>query len=287
MLDNERYNGALASLKQSIDSGSCILDPSTNKQALLEQQLITQQTLKRLGIDKSTLPQDIPDIEKPICHQKVLRPTNIFVSLIGSPNSGRSSALKSLSLSPADFGRVAYEVMKKINKDKVDYNLLAKIQIQTANVWHSHSKDKIYFDWLLGIDNDTNIIFERDWGDLPFIRANFLFGRIDVSILKMAEENFYRQLDSHPMTPKVIINTFISPQTSLEREKEVKTHNVVQLPFLNVLYEQNLRFHYEMTLLAQNQTPSFNYLAIDMSDSQIGVNITHLLESINLMVKNF
>jgi len=287
MLDNERYNAAITSLGESIQSDSCISDHEINLQILLEQQLVTQQTLNRLGVDKSTLPKNIPGIETPICNQRVPRPSNVFVSLIGSPNTGRSSALERNFSSEADFGRVAYNAMKNLGKGKIDFNLLTQIQIMTAEVWHSHAKDQIYFDWMLGVENNTNVFFERDLFDLPFIRANFLFGRIDARVLKMAEEKFFDNLKDHPTTPKVIINTLIHPKASLERETELKTHNVVQLPFLEVLYEQNIRFHDEMVRYSATSTPSFNYLAVDMSKPNVDDNVSHLIDSINLMTRSF
>ena len=157
----------------------------------------------------------------------------------------------------------------------------------TAEVWHSHAKDQIYFDWMLGVENNTNVFFERDLFDLPFIRANFLFGRIDARVLKMAEEKFFDNLKDHPTTPKVIINTLIHPKASLERETELKTHNVVQLPFLEVFYEQNIRFHDEMVRYSATSTPSFNYLAVDMSKPNVDDNVSHLIDSINLMTRSF
>lgn len=287
LLDNERYNSGLASLSKAIESGAIISNNELNKQVIFEQQFITHQALKALGVNKHTEPKNIPGIERPICNQKVIRPTKVFISLIGSPNSGRSTALNTRSLSEGDIGRVAYDAMKEINNDSIDFNLLTRIQILTANTWHTHKKDVSQFNWLLGLNNNDNVFLERDLVDIPFIRSNFLYGRIDASILKMAEDNFASHFDSHQTTPTVIINTLTNPQRSFDREKEIKAHNVIQLPFLEVLHEQNIRTHYELSQLAESPTAPFNYLAVDMSDPNLGTNVNHLLDSIDMMVASF
>jgi hypothetical protein len=285
-LDNERYNSVLATINNAKVSGSFILSTSENKQALLNEQFLTQIALQNLKVTLSTPIFDIPGIETPYCYQEATRPFNVFISFIGSPNSGRSSTLKSLGIDSMDFGRVGTKSALEL-KTILNFNLLTLIQIRTANAWYSHESDMNYVLWMMGYNDDSNIVFERDMTDLSFIRANFLFGRIDAGVLKMAEENFFRMLDSNPKTPRVIINTLSLPALSLYRETEVKENVVVQMPFLEVLHEQNLRFHYEMIHYLKTHTPTFNYLAVDMSDPNIEVNIKHLADSIQTMIRSF
>jgi len=290
MLDHERYGACIASLKYLIENQR-VSNPDLNRERLLDEQYKTQVALQNLSVTHNTPPSGIPMIDEVIINPRPSHLDNYF-SLIGMPNSGKTSTLLDLSTNQPDlywvFGDTARRSFGMLKQRRVgtDFAKLTLAQEIRSNTDISFAADSIYVASMLNENPPiTNVLFERDWTDLPFFRANFLFGRIDVKILEKTEENFRENLSKFKGLSRTIINCLLLPLTSKKREKEQREHLVVQDKFLTVLYEQYLRFHYEMLNFKQvyKQEPSFGYIAIDMSNKDPQNNIQKLENYIKRM----
>lgn len=288
MLDNERYNLSIYSLKDLIKKGRLLSTAEANRERLFDEQYKTQAALKSLDVNSDTLPEKIPMINKVIMGPKITSLTNYF-SLIGMPNSGKTSAILDLGVNQSNlywvFGDAARRSFGMLKQRQVgtDFAQLTLAQGLRSRADISYAADTVYVASLLDQNSpETTVVFERDDTDLAFVRANFLFGRIDADILKRVEENFLENLNRYKGLSRTIVSCFVHPITSLERERERKEHLVVQQPFLAVLYEQNLRFHWEVLNFEKiyGQKLPFNYLAINMSDEDSQKNREHLEEQI-------
>ena len=130
------------------------------------------------------------------------------------------------------------------------------------------------------------IIIERDWTDIPFMRANLLSGRYRPKSYIRIKNDFVKNIEAYPMPAHVVVNCLVKPEVSLGRETDVKPYpSVMQLPFLETLYEQYLRFHYENTKSTFYGHPSsFIYASVDMSSETEWENIRSLERTINLAI---
>ena len=62
-------------------------------------------------------------------------------------------------------------------------------------------------------------LFDRDWSDLPFVRANLMSGRIRPSFYNGIYQGFLANVfDPHPVA-HLVLNCLIEPELSLERKK--------------------------------------------------------------------
>ena len=206
------------------------------------------------------------------------------------PNSGKTSVLLDLDVNQPDsywvFGDSARRSFGMLKQEQtgIDFNQFTLTQILRSNSDISYALDSIYFAYMTDEHYPKkSVVFERDYTDIPFIRANFLFGRIDIKILDKAENKFYENLNRFKGLPRTIISCLVHPTTSKKREKEQKEHTVIQDKFLSCLYEQYLRFHYEMLNFRQvyKQEHPFNYVGVNMSGTNLQINVKKLEKYIN------
>lgn len=284
MLNNERYNVALNSLGTLIENEKVLSSREENRSLLLDEQYRTQIALTKLGVNYTTSPRQVPMIDQLILGPKT-KGQHTFISLIGMPNVGKTSTMIDLGTHEPDeywlFGDAARRSFGHLKtNESLDFSRLTTTQaLIRSRADISYALDSIWFHSMLGEEiPEMRIIFERDINDIAFFRANFLFGRIDAKTLSKVQEAFLEELDKYRGLDRTIVNCLVSRQTSLNRETEKRKHLVVQEPFLTVLYEQYLRFHWEVLNFEKvyGMKPPFNYIAVDLSASSPEENIKHL-----------
>ncbi|KKR30230.1 MAG: hypothetical protein UT61_C0010G0003 [Candidatus Woesebacteria bacterium GW2011_GWA1_39_8] len=259
---------------------------------LKQEQDATQIALQNLGVDSSTQPNHIPLIETPIIgRNNTGRPKISVITLIGMPNAGKSTYIDQVHEDDIshivfdDAGKSALNAQTDKNLLGVNYDKLVESQVRSSAISLSSTLDELYFRHVIGEDlPNIRIIYERDYLDLEFMRASFLFGRFDIRTLRLSEDYFIETLDRYERLPRTVVNCLVSPVISLERDPEPeKYHAIVQEPFLNCLYEQCLRFHWEVGNFNSifGRPLPFNYVATDMSQLNKVEGINRLKEIIN------
>jgi len=265
MLDRDRWwNSKRALINQRVYG---IYNPD-NLQILLDEQYRTQVALESLHINVSSKPSEIPMINVLAMPQGIIDlryPTTL--SLIGMPRSGKSSSLKYFGDEEwaKTFGERAGEV-----KDVLDRT--GQFSFETQTLWQRYLQ---YEDYLSIIDkNEVNqdywVTFDRDWTDVAMTRANILFGRLDpaIGISKSSLQSAKEDLDKYKKGHTLVILLLTRPEESLKREGPRKSPGrIMNLPFLQVLYEQYLRFHYEMLFYTKTygKNRPFFYACLDGS----------------------
>jgi len=122
-----------------------------------------------------------------------------------------------------------------------------------------------------GLNTEGHIMFDRlVWTDLPMARAHFLIGNINHATLELIEKEFVSHLLHRNHTDNILINCIIKPKLAISRQSPGEGLGRILNPiFLPILYEQYLRFHYEMTNLEKvfKIKRPFTYATVDMSSS--------------------
>ncbi len=279
MLDNERWQQVNSGITKAITKEIIFPNDQITRNLHLIEQYKTQTALNSLGVNRETNPADLAGVNNfyPL-QQDPAENLGFTISLIGMPNSGRTTTLgyiqqeyiDELSINPLYEGfHIVPEFIGSIIQDlkaEEDFsytNLYLRQQIRSRLIYKSiYEKDIL----------PRVSVFERDWTDLPFARANFMYGRHEGKVFRTFEETFLANLHKYNQSIRIIVNTLISPEMSFSRETEDKPyHTIVKPEFLNLLYEQYLRFHYEAVNFEKiyGEPRPFIYACIDTEDSFI------------------
>lgn len=268
MLDNERYNFALKAGRKFHETH---WGPHEKVHPLLfDQQFMTQVALERLGVNPLTKPNDIPKINTLLGIKDNGPAKPIMISVIGMPNTLKTSGIlktrKDSDTKVAVFPERYAEAKKQLDASgqftfdqliEVVSDLQAKdLHDAQINAYRSKNRQLV-------------TIFDRDWWDLPMGRAHFLSGRLDPQSLQSVESNFRKTLASLQDRFRLfLVIGIIRPELSLARDgKREKPGRIMQMPFLQNLYEQYLRFYYELGRIHQFYgQKTFSYAAVDSTE---------------------
>jgi hypothetical protein len=285
MLDNERWwharEGYVSATREFRDSN--ILNRN-DLGIYLSEQYKTQIALEKMGVTLMDPPSKLPN-----------NPLG-FVSVIGIPKADKTSTLSRM----AEHSMGNYIM---VSEDSAHIkNAFDRMGIFTfENFTHAleyQRMDKLnevfnYVNEIAGSNpvNTPLVLFDRDWIDIPMIRANFLVGRLSPTTYLTSEEIFRKNIEAYTKNVNVgIVLGLIPPELSLLREgsRQMKGR-IMQLPFLQVLYEQYVRFHYEMLNYKEiyGTKRNFIYSCVDTSNMDWEKNVRSLEHAINVMSINF
>lgn len=288
MLSPERYNASLKALVKFKEETwqrkkEIVYFTPYDKQIMLDEQCATQQALNKLGLTQSNPPSEIPYINSLITSEYDFPPNaQLVVSIIGMPKSGKSTTLETCyeNTQLGENYHIFRETVRKIEADleaknkELDYEEIYTQQYKwSKKVWEQIRKGTPTQD----------VIIERDWTDIAFLRANLLHGRVCPKFYKNAERQFAKNFDKK-LPAHLIINCLTPPNIALGRETEIKPYyRVMNWLFLNTLYEQYLRFHYEAINFNKfwGIPRPFTYTCLDSSSEDVGENIRLIEKTIN------
>lgn len=251
------------------------------KQALLGEQYKTQiarQSFNSSEVGKIYTPQVISE-RNDVC----------VTSIIGMPNAGKTLTSETIVETrtmevPLLMKEVYREEKEKLDKTK-EFSFI-KLYERLLNRQNIEFKKAIKLGKLgvsSGLNTEGHIMFDRlVWTDLPMARAHFLIGNIDHSTLELIEKEFVAHLLHRNDTDNILINCIIKPELAISRQSKNEGLGRILNPiFLPILYEQSLRFHYEMINFEKvfKIKRPFTYATVDMS-SPDGVERFRSLEKV-------
>lgn len=239
------------------------------KQALLDEQYKTQIAMQGFNsgeIGKIYIPQVIRE-RNDIC----------VTSIIGMPNAGKTLTSETIVGArtmevPLLMQEVYREEKEKLDKSKeFSFIKLYERLLPRQKTEFKKAIKRGRLDAESGLNRECHIMFDRlAWTDLPMARAHFLIGNIDHPTLELIEKEFVAHLTHRNDTNIILINCIIKPKLAISRQSPGEGLGRILNPiFLPILYEQYLRFHYEMVNFEKvfKIKRPFTYSTVDMSSS--------------------
>lgn len=281
MLDRKRWWDGVetAVMRQQLDQEVTPFE----KQALLDEQYKTQIAMQ--GFNGSEVGKIYP-------HQTRNNLYNLSVtSIIGMPNAGKTLTSETIVETramevPLLMSEVYREEKEKLDKNK-EFSFI-KLYERLLNRQNTEFKKAIKLGRLSvesGLNTEGHIMFDRlVWTDLPMARAHFLIGNIDYSMLQLIEKEFVAHLLHRNDTDNILINCIIKPELAISRQSKNEGLGRILNPiFLPILYEQSLRFHYEMVNFEKvfKIKRPFTYAIVDMSSPDRVERFRSLEKAIN------
>ena len=284
MISHERWN-TTHDLLRKLKEKDVITKPTPfDRQILLDEAYLTEQALQKLGVSAQTSPSDLKHINTIITPELPFPPNALLIiSILGMPKTAKTTTLIETYKNTAVDPPILWESIRTIidslpDESKTDFEEISRRQMLiNRKRWEQIRINSLETDY---------VITERDWTDIPFLRAQLLHGRFKPKSFIRKKDNFLENVTAFPKPAHVVVNCLAKPATVLARESEVKPYpSVMQMPFLEKLYEQYLRFHYENTKSTFYGHPSsFIYASVDMSSETEWENIRSLERTINLAI---
>lgn len=253
------------------------------KQALLDEQYRTQIVMQGFNsgeVGKIYTPQVISE-RNDIC----------VTSIIGMPNAGKTLTSETIVETrtmevPLLMQEVYREEKEDLDKSK-EFSFI-KLYERLLNRQTTEFKKAIELGRLSvesGLNTEGHIMFDRlVWTDLPMARAHFLIGNINHPTLELIEKEFVAHLIHGNDTNNILINCIIKPELAISRQSTGEGLGRILNPiFLPILYEQSLRFHYEMVNFEKvfKIRRPFTYATVDMSSPDRIIRFRSLEKVIN------
>ncbi len=250
-------------------------------QILLDEQQMTENALKHLGLTKDLDLQNVKDLNKVVLPRKYNRDSKkpIAVHFMGMPRAGKSTFVQHL----AEVARIlnwSIGVMpetagplKEIS-DKHQERFSYKTYDTSLAIVHAVENFLLKKQFEKLKEPDMVLIDRGVLDRISFTKANFSFGRLDASKFAASLSNIEGGLSQLKDDFNIaIMLMLITPEESIKREGG-KHGRVMNPPFLKNLYEQYLRFHWEIIQISQEQGLTFPYVCLDMSNSrEINANL--------------
>jgi len=274
MLENFRYNRALyANAKER---------PAHDRNIgnFLEQEFLTQESLRKLGVLSTTPVKEMTEVEKLFVKNDLLRKSPfLIVELIGMINCGKTNSIervrKSFPFSEIFIFEDEAKKHEKImgRKTKVKNPIMFEIINKAAIETNFYNDLSIYQG---SIPREILFLIERGlWDKTVMDHHNYCVGGLHSGLFEgQNRSQHYEQLSE---MPTCVINCLIRPEISLQREL-----NYGQRPVLldrNILFDQYMRFHYEAV---SGQLPIPLYTALDLE-----TDLEHATEKIISAIKLF
>lgn len=266
---------------------------SDEKEIILAEHYKTQLAIEAFKLQSRTQdPCQIPHMDEIIPHTEITDKAT-RTSIIGMPNSGKTTTIKIISKTRVFETPVLVNEAYKEEKEKIEsqgnlnfetliVNTVARQYVESLNAF---TNAEAYIK--AGLSSNTWVIFDRpSFIDIPMIRTHFLLGNIRAAtMLYMEEKMFLEQFCAeNKLYNDILISTFITPNNALSRQEPNETRGrIMTPPFLSVLYEQYIRFHYEMLNFEKTfkRKREFTYSAIDMSSDDSDVRFRKLEKAID------
>jgi hypothetical protein len=278
-LENERYQRALWANAQERPA------EKRNLQTFLEEEWFTQCVLDRVGITPETPISKIPKIDKLDYIQKWVDelPYDFVIEVAGMPMAGKETVINGglESLWPRGTrnqiyyaGESARKMPEKYQRYKQEDPFLFTSLTETEFFLSSYKR---IIDSASGQALEVPVLSKRGVTDrIAFRRALFFEGEVNPWF--MDNEWFWEYGFAPPYRTGAVILCLVKPETSLEREeKELgypreKPGPVMNINFLNLLFEQYLRLHYELPQRIYHHQltrgPLPIYIALNMEESK-------------------
>lgn len=276
MLDNQRYLDAkTAAMLFSIKSNGSI--SQEHFQLLLNENHKTQSALYNLSLLPKNIAGETAGFNTLFPPEQKQKITTI-ASIIGMPKSTKTITSENMGESYLYYPWIVIPEEVSNFKEKAETNRgfnYEKLVLDTLNF-----QEDQYLELVKVLGSTPNfggwskpsIIFDRPaWGDLPMARALFLSGRINNKILLKCEEAFINHFDKDGYQNSIVI-ALATPKVCLQREgKRTTPGKIMNLCFLDILYDQYLRFHYELMNFSNTYgiARKFNFSTLDLSGKDI------------------
>lgn len=250
MLSKERYNRALTSLVHLRQNE--IGNREDSFQPLLDQHYLTQKALEGLGIKGSsislaTLPR-INTVVRPVGGSNEPKAATI-IEILGMPRTGKTTliinAKKKFDL------KVVEEQWRYIKgmldrQGIYDFGIHEEIKLGRSSGVFLKILEKMETN-----KNVKSLLLDRGGMDaMVFLRAGFLSGKVSYEVFKVDEPFFRLPLTFNPDQSgfnQALILCLVPPEISLKREGPRKRPGrIMNQEFLSALYDQYLRFYYEL-----------------------------------------
>lgn len=284
MLENQQYRlaqRALVNLALHPLHGE--VGPDTF-QGLLDEHYITYESLRYLGVESGAPPWVLPHINQLITPTST-KPTEVkplIIHTIGMPKTLKSILRDSLTgrakyltfdrkkilihQSQEEAAGPLYEIYKRIAKEEVDFGSFALSQVLVntieLEIFHKMVDPKI--------KRQVAILNRGAFDIFPFLRAHYLFGRLDEKKFSSAWENAIEGLKPLNNFHNAVLVLLTTPIESLRRNLESNNGEgrVMNSKFLPILYDQYVRYfgdlHKSSGRLANLDSP-IAFAIIDMT----------------------
>ena len=222
MLDHERWLHAREGLVSFCKRREQSYPSGFYKQVFLDEQYRTQKALGDLNFSFNNPVSALPYINEIISPPYIL-PSNalLAISVIGMPGAAKTSTIRD-NIAPLSDNKlnIIWEPSRLISSFLDEESPLFYEFLYFAQTSHYIEK------WLeQGKDyNPTGLsVFDRNWVDVPFKRANFLYGRFNPELFADDNQTFINLLNLKPQPAHAIVNCLIKPEVALSRETEEKS----------------------------------------------------------------
>lgn len=263
------------------------------KEILLAEHYKTQRAIEALKLQSRTPnPSQIPHMDE--ITPALIEDTNkaTCTSVIGMPNSGKTTTVEIVAETRAFDSPVLVDEAYKGEKDKLEKSgnlnfetLIENIAVrQYTELLDAAIEAKVRVE--SGLNDSGLVILDRlSITDIPMLRTHYLLGNIRSPLMLVLENMFLNDYcHQNGKFSNVLISTFITPEESLSRQDTNENRGrIMNPPFLHVLYEQYIRFHYEMMNFEKifSRKRGFTYCAIDMSSDDSYIRFRKLERAIN------
>lgn len=267
MIDSERYQRTIEAAQRYSKTHAFSKD---HFPILLDQQYRTVLALRNLGVRPDSPPENIPHLN--YLFRADMNPENpTFISVIGIPNAFKTTSIAKVA-DVSDRNIVVVPERYRVIKNQLDasgefsFERLSEIALKQQSEDDTEASIRAYRS-----RSRIITIFDRNWTDIPMARAQLVFGMLDLPHLQRLEENFSRRLSViNKFENLMIVIAFIRPETAISRQEEGEgPGRIMQIPFLQTLYEQYLRFYDELINNGDGDKPrDVSFIAVDSTDTQ-------------------
>jgi hypothetical protein len=269
MIQTERYQQTLSAL--SLYHGLSQVDETT-RWLLLDEHFSTQRALKRFGITEHVLPSAIPHIGEvlpPTVQLPEQQSNRIIFDVIGMPNTGKTTLCTQFRqdhrcyLIPEQT-----KTAKRLVRQAHSPQEVLSTQLRKETLYEEETFEIVYavshreLPWA-PIISDRSVVDNR-----IFSRAFFLTGQLPLSqktgnfLLDVRKKLDYMVHGGQMIWIEIVC--LLSPQESYRREEQQnRDGRIMNIKFLEVLYEQYLRFHAESLFSPR----SYWYVCLDMTNT--------------------
>lgn len=287
MLSNERYNKAVEALCSLGDLTE--EEAEINRQALLDQQFLTQRALENLGVVAETQPADVPGINQVYFPTVDVVYDDDFFEVFeigGMPGAGKTSSIDKIreKIGIIPLGESWQKIPKHLRlKGVMSYRDLEKWKISGQGA----GLERLFEQIEEGQISKAPILADRNWADsIAFLRAMLLSGRIEAEVFNPTHKfiaSYFEPLPPPYTIKNHLIMCLIHPKLALARKQlSEKPGRFANPSFLYGLYQQYLRLHWEFI----SRPRTISYACLDFSIGSVKENAELLKDTIERMLKD-